>query len=162
MIVLGIDPGLATTGYAVVEDQANTFVLHDSGLIRTKPRIPLPERLKQIFETLSQVGNRFSVQEMSCEKLFFSRNVKTAIQVAQARGVVLLYGAMNNLPVFEYTPSNVKMCLTGYGSADKKQMQKMVRLLLNLEKAPKVDDEADAMGIAICHLQNRRMACLNT
>ncbi|MDD2716615.1 MAG: crossover junction endodeoxyribonuclease RuvC [Candidatus Wallbacteria bacterium] len=163
MTVLGIDPGLAITGYAVIEEASNGFLLRESGLIRTKSTQELPARLREIFLKLTDLGKTFGVSEMACEKLFFEKNVKTGIAVAQARGVILLCAALSEIPVFEYPPSTVKLALTGYGAADKQQMQKMVRLLLNLKSAPKVDDEADAMGVAICHLQSRRiMQCSGT
>lgn len=156
MIVLGIDPGIAITGFAVVEEQNSGFRLCHSGLIRTPAGIPLELRLKQLFQKLEELDRGYGFREMACEKLFFSRNVKTAMSVSHARGVILLYAALHDINVTEYTPGTVKQTITGYGSADKKQMQKMAQMLLNLKQIPAVDDEADAMGIAICHLQHRR------
>ncbi|MDD5091658.1 MAG: crossover junction endodeoxyribonuclease RuvC [Candidatus Wallbacteria bacterium] len=158
MVVLGIDPGLATLGYAVIGERSGGFLLHESGVVRTAPELPFPYRLKEIFVKLESIGSKHGVGEMACESLFFTRNAKTCINVAHARGVVVLLSALRNIRFFEYTPTKVKSTLTGYGKADKKQMQKMMKLLLNLERVPAVDDEADAMALAICHLQHRRFA----
>lgn len=150
MRILGIDPGTGILGFGVVEvGRQPTFV--DAGVIRTKRHQPEPERLAIIFEGLNDIINTSQPNMLSVEKLFFARNVTTAMSVAQARGVVLLVAQQHNLPVFEYTPMQIKLSITGYGKADKKQMQEMVRVLLNLRTVPKPDDAADALAAALTH-----------
>lgn len=154
-IVLGIDPGTASTGYGVVGQTVNgEFELLACGVIRTLPTEPMHKRLHEIFHDLSALLDEFEPSEMAVEKLFFGRNVTTAISVGQARGVVLLAGAMRDLNIAEYTPAEIKQSLTGYGKADKRQMQEMAQRLLGLSDIPRPDDAADGVAIAICHLQN--------
>lgn len=155
MIVLGIDPGFAITGYAVIGDRGNGFMLYESGVVRTKPRDGFSYRLLKIYNRLIEIHRAYSVNVMACEQLFFNRNVRTAINVAQARGVVVLFSAIHNIGFSEYAPLEIKRAVTGDGGADKHQVKRMVRMLLNLKEEPKVDDEADAMAIAICHLINK-------
>lgn len=152
MVVMGVDPGTATTGYGVVA-QADGLHLVACGVISTSAGMPLAERLLTIHRQLTALIAQHRPEAVAVEELFFSKNVRTAISVSQARGVVLLTAAQAGVPVFEYKPGEVKQAVTGYGGADKAQMQEMVRLLLNLDQAPQPDDAADAVAIALCHLQ---------
>lgn len=160
-VVLGIDPGTATTGYGVVAQRVDgTFDLLACGVIRTEPEQLMHLRLREIFEDLQSLIQRYHPDEVAVEELFFGRNVTTAITVGQARGAALLAAALNNLPVAEYTPATVKQALTGYGNADKLQMQMMVQSLLELEEVPRPDDAADGVAVALCHLQTARYQSL--
>jgi crossover junction endodeoxyribonuclease RuvC len=150
MRILGIDPGTGLMGFGVIETGRKPQLI-DAGVIRTKVNQPESERLQIIFDGLHEIVKSSKPQIVSVEKLFFARNVTTAMSVAQARGVVLLVAQQHNLPIFEYTPMQIKQSLTGYGKADKKQMQEMVRLLLNLKEIPKPDDAADALAAALTH-----------
>jgi len=156
MRILGIDPGTAITGIGVVEKQGNKLIPIHYGCITTPAHSPLTERLVTLHEKLNDTIKEFKPNEISVEEVFFSRNVKTAISVAHARGVILLAAAKANLAVGEYTPPQIKLAVTGYGKADKKQMQQMVKTLLHLDKIPKPDDAADALAVAICHLHSAR------
>lgn len=153
MLVLGIDPGTAITGFGLVE-QDDEQRLVGAGAILTPAGTPLPERLLTIHQQLSGVIDAFRPDAVAVEELFFSKNVRTAMSVGHARGVVLLAAAQAGLPIYHYKPSEVKVAVTGYGNADKAQVQEMVRLLLHLDETPKPDDVADAIAIAICHLQS--------
>lgn len=155
MRILGIDPGTGICGFGVIElgnnnhrDQAKAL---DYGVISTPPRTPLPDRLLDIYESMHEIIKANRPDVVSIEKLFFSKNITTGITVAEARGVILLVCKQHNIPTFEYTPNEIKKVLTGYGSADKKQMQEMVRQHLKLNQAPKPDDAADALAAAITH-----------
>ena len=154
MITLGIDPGTAITGYGCVFMKGNTFEVLDYGCITTKADWSLGERLQKIFLEINKLINKFTPNCLAIESIFFNRNIRTAISVAQARGVVLLAGTMAHLSVSDYTPPQVKLAVTGYGKADKKQMQQMIKTLLNLDETPKPDDAADALAVAICHLHS--------
>lgn len=156
MIILGIDPGTATTGYGLIEKNGQKHSLIKHGCVLTPAHTPLPERLDAIFDELSALIDEHRPDHMAVEELFFSSNAKTAIAVGQARGVILLAGRKKGLPVYEYTPLEVKMALTGYGRADKNQIQQMVKTLLGLKEIPKPDDAADAVAIAICHANSYR------
>ncbi|HSH36429.1 crossover junction endodeoxyribonuclease RuvC [Schnuerera sp.] len=156
MIILGIDPGLAIVGYGVVEYIGNRYGVLDYGVIRTDSKTSFPERLKIIYDELSILIEKYNPDDFAIEELFFNKNVKTAIQVGQARGVEILSAINKGLEVYEYTPLQIKQAVAGYGRADKKQVQEMVKLLLNLKKIPKPDDAADALAVAICH-----SSCLN-
>ena len=153
MLILGIDPGTAITGYGLVE-QIDELRLVDAGAILTPAGTPLAERLLTIHQQLSDLISAFEPDAVAVEELFFSKNVRTAMSVGHARGVVLLAAAQAGLPIYHYKPSEVKVAVTGYGAADKPQVQEMVRLLLGLEETPKPDDVADAIAVAICHLQS--------
>lgn len=153
MLILGIDPGTAITGYGLVE-QIDELRLVDAGAILTPVGTPLPERLLTIHKQLSSLISSFKPDAVAVEELFFSKNARTAMSVGHARGVVLLTAAQAGLPIFHYKPSEVKVAVTGYGAAAKPQVQEMVRLLLELEETPKPDDVADAIAVAICHLQS--------
>lgn len=159
--VLGIDPGTASTGYGVVvETVSGDYELIACGVIRTTPEQPMHLRLREIFLDIRSLIREFQPHEVAVEELFFGRNVTTAISVGQARGAALLAAALSDLPVVEYTPAAIKQALTGYGNADKYQMQAMVRQLLELEEAPYPDDAADGVAIALCHLQTGRYHAL--
>lgn len=151
MRIIGIDPGIAIVGFGIVEKQGSQLKPVQYGSIQTEAGLPVPLRLKQIFEAMQSLLHTYQPEEMAVEKLFFNRNVTTAFTVGQARGVILLSAELAGIPVYEYTPLQVKQAVTGYGGAEKKQIQEMVRLLLKLKEAPKPDDVADALGIAITH-----------
>jgi crossover junction endodeoxyribonuclease RuvC len=158
MRIIGIDPGYAITGFAVVDYNGNHFDLVKSGAIETKAGVPLPVRLTKIYDDMQLLVNEYKPDAISIEELFFNRNTTTAIGVAQGRGAVLIVAAKNNVPIYEYTPLQVKQGVVGYGRADKKQVQMMVKTILNLEKVPKLDDTTDAIAIAICHAHSYRFA----
>lgn len=150
MIIIGIDPGYAITGFGVIEYTANHFRTIDFGVISTKAGVPFELRLLTIFQELEALITRYRPDVMAVEELFFSKNTTTAIGTAQARGVILITGAKAGISVYEYTPMQVKLAVTGYGRADKVQVSQMIKVLLHLDKAPKVDDASDALAIAIC------------
>jgi crossover junction endodeoxyribonuclease RuvC len=151
MRILGIDPGTGILGFGVIELVKGQPVLVDGGVIRTPVKEDDAVRLVTIYEELTDIIAQTKPDIMSVEKLFFARNVTTAMTVAQARGVVLLCGMQAGLEIFEYTPMQIKQAVTGYGRADKKQMQEMVRVILKLKEIPKPDDAADALAAAITH-----------
>jgi crossover junction endodeoxyribonuclease RuvC len=157
MVVLGIDPGTATTGYGLVtETESGGLQAVSYGVIRTPPGLPMPERLLILFQRIKEILLLHQPDSGAVEKLFFQRNVTTAITVGQARGVILLAMAEAGCSVAEYNPMEVKQAVCGYGGADKNQVQQMVTALLNLAEVPKPDDAADALAIAICHLNSSR------
>ncbi len=151
MRILGIDPGTGIFGFGVIDVVKNKPKLVTAGVVRTPAHTPLPERLIEIYDGLSEIIAETKPTIMSIEKLFFAQNVTTAISVSHARGVAMLVGQQSNMEIAEYTPLQIKQTLTGYGRADKKQMQEMVRLHLNLQSIPKPDDAADALAAAITH-----------
>lgn len=154
MIVLGIDPGSATTGYGVVARTSDGAVsLLECGVIRTGPGQPLAARLRQIFEGVSEVLARHAVDELAVETVFYARNVRTTVVLGHARGAALLAGALRDLPVAEYAPAEVKNAIVGSGRATKEQMQFMVQQLLRLRSQPRPADAADAVAVALCHCQ---------
>ncbi|HZG13993.1 MAG TPA: crossover junction endodeoxyribonuclease RuvC [Candidatus Bathyarchaeia archaeon] len=155
MRIIGIDPGIAIVGFGVLEKKGSQLIPIQYGSIQTEAGLSVPLRLKQIFESMQSLLATYKPDEMAVEKLFFNKNVTTAFTVGQARGVILLAAELAGIPVHEYTPLQVKQAVTGYGAADKKQIQEMVRILLKLQKVPKPDDVADALGIAITHAQFR-------
>lgn len=153
-VAVGIDPGTASTGYGVVGMTVNgDFVLLACGVIRTAAGEPMHLRLLEIHTDVSNLFDEFRPDSIAVEKLFFGRNVTTAISVGQARGAVLLAAAQKQVPVAEYTPAEVKQAIAGYGNAEKRQVQEMVQRLLNLDDIPRPDDAADGVAIAVCHLQ---------
>lgn len=158
MRILGIDPGFAITGYSIIDYIGNKFKLIDSGAVTTKAGVSFPLRLEKIYDDLSMLIDTYKPDAMSVEELFFNNNVKTAINVAQARGVVLVVGRKKNIPTFEYTPLQVKQAVVGYGRADKMQVQRMVKTILKVDKLPKLDDITDSMAIAICHAHSAKFA----
>lgn len=157
MRIIGIDPGTGILGFGVVDVIKGKTTLVTAGVITTPPHTPIDERLEEIFDGLTEIIAETKPEVMSIEKLFFSRNVTTAISVAQARGVAILTGRKGKLSIAEYTPQQIKQTLTGYGRADKKQVQEMVRLQLDLTEVPKPDDCADALAAAITHYMMSRI-----
>jgi crossover junction endodeoxyribonuclease RuvC len=161
MLVIGIDPGTAITGYGLVrEDESGGLSAVDYGVINTSSGLSMPQRLLELYRRLSEILLLHRPESGAVEKLFFQRNVRTAISVGQGRGVVLLTLAQANLSVAEYTPLEIKQAVAGYGGADKNQVQQMVRALLNLDNVPQPDDAADALAVAICHLHTYRVQTL--
>ena len=158
MIALGIDPGTAITGYGIVKDAPDGRLFEiDHGVIRTDPKTPYPLRLKKIHDDIAFLIEQHRPQVAAIEELFFSKNASTAMVVGQARGVVILTAVLAGLELSEYTPIQVKEAVTGYGRAEKMQVQYMVKTLLGLAEIPKPDDAADALALAICHLHSYRM-----
>ena len=151
MIILGIDPGYAIVGVGVINFDGNKFKVIDYFAITTKAGTPFEKRLKEIYDGVNEVIEKYKPTHMAIEELFFNDNAKTAIHVGQARGVIVLAGINNGLEIFEYTPLQVKQAVVGYGRADKAQVQQMTKALLNLNSVPKPDDVADALAIALCH-----------
>jgi len=154
-IILGIDPGIADTGFGVIQENGgNNINCLDYGSIQTVANQYLPDRLDIIHKELKKIILKYKPEKIGVEQLFFCNNAKTALIVGQARGVVLLTARQNNVPVIEFTPLQVKQAVSAYGKATKLQVQKMVKLILNLEKIPKPDDAADALAVAICAINN--------
>lgn len=158
MRILGIDPGFAIVGYGIVDYVGNKFSVVDYGAATTAAGENIFTRLKLIYDEISEIIARIKPDCMAIEELFFNTNSKTAITVAEARGILIIAAMNAGIPVFEYTPLQVKQAVTGYGRADKNQVQQMIKILLNLEKIPKPDDAADALAIAICHAHSARNA----
>lgn len=153
MVILGIDPGYAIVGYGGIEYVFNKYRTLGYGAVTTDAGQSFDLRLEIIFNEMNRILDKCKPDVMSIEKLYFQNNQKTAIDVAQARGVILLAAKLKSVPIYEYTPLQVKTAVTGYGKAKKEQVMEMTRRLLNLEKMPKLDDTADALAIAICHTQ---------
>jgi crossover junction endodeoxyribonuclease RuvC len=158
MIILGIDPGIAITGYGVIKYEGNKFNVIDYGAVTTEAKIPMPQRLSVINIELSALIEKYKPDAFAVEELFFNKNVKTALTVGHARGVILFTAYNHGLNIFEYTPLQVKQAVVGYGRAEKQQIQQMVKILLNLREIPKPDDVADALAIALCHAHSSSMA----
>lgn len=169
MRIIGIDPGTATTGYGVIETPflnprgkpfkprgnkntktTSNFSCIKYGLIKTSPKIPMAERLLKLYTELEKLVSEYRPDVIAVENIYFFKNLKTALPVSQAKGVILLAAAKKRIPVFEFAPPQVKMAITGYGRAEKKQLQKMIKVLLRLDEIPSPDDAADALGIAVC------------
>ena len=158
MITIGIDPGTAITGYGIIrENPDGSLDTITYGVIITSTELPMPKRLQVIYQKLSEIIHLHRPDHGAVEKLFFHRNVTTAISVGQGRGVAILALAQADTPVAEYTPLQIKQAVAGYGAADKNQVQQMVRALLGLNEIPRPDDAADALAIAICHLHSAKM-----
>jgi crossover junction endodeoxyribonuclease RuvC len=155
MRILGIDPGYAIMGYGVLDYNGNKFKTVEYGSVETEAGIAMPKRLEMLYDGLSDIIKRLEPEEAAIEELFFNRNVTTAINVGEARGVALLACVQGGLEVYEYTPLQIKQSLVGYGRAEKKQVQTMVKVILNLDAVPKPDDTADAVAAAICHAHSR-------
>lgn len=160
MLVLGIDPGTAITGYGLVKGEGDDLTLVAYGAITTSSDWPLPERLQHIYRELTALVEDRQPTAVAVEELFFSKNVRTALSVGQARGVALLAAANAGLPIHEYTPLQVKQAIAGYGQATKDQVQQMVRMLLGLDSVPQPDDAADAIAVAICHIHSAKLTAL--
>ena len=158
MRILGIDPGYAITGYSIIDYIGNKFNLIDSGAVTTKAGLSFPVRLTKIYDDVSDIIDTYKPDAIAIEELFFNNNAKTAINVAQARGIVLTVGCKKNIPTYEYTPLQIKQAVAGYGRADKIQVQKMVKTILNVDKLPKLDDTTDSMAAAICHAHSSKVS----
>lgn len=158
MIILGIDPGYAIVGIGVIEYKGGKIRYIKHGAITTPAGMPPTERLRIIYNEINMLIDKYNPDAVAIEELFFNSNQKTAIMVAQARGVLLVAVANRDIPLYEYTPLQVKQSMTGYGRADKKQIQAMVKMLLKLEGIPKPDDAADALAIAITHTQSSKLS----
>ncbi len=157
MLILGIDPGVAITGYGIVSSEGNRFKIIEYGVVLTGPEMELAQRLLKISQDITAIISRYRPDVMAIEELFFNKNAKTALTVGHGRGVAILAAASQGLPVCEYTPLQVKQAVAGYGRAEKSQMQSMVKTLLCLPEIPKPDDAADALAVAICHAHSAVM-----
>lgn len=160
LIVMGIDPGIAILGYGVLRIEGNRYGIIDSGALITTPELSMPERLSYIYKNLTELLKLHKPDAFAVEELFFNKNTKTALTIGHARGVIILAASNLDIPIYEYTPLQVKQSIVGYGRADKKQMQQMVKVLLNLKETPKPDDVADALAVAICHGSSSKFADL--
>ena len=158
MRILGVDPGYAISGYAIVDYEGNKFKVVKYGVVRNPSKMQMQKRLNKLFDKYSEIIQTYEPDHMAIEELFFNKNVKTAIAVGQARGVHIVAASQKNIPVYEYTPLQVKQGVVGYGRAEKKQVQEMVKLLLNLKTIPQPDDAADALAISICHAHTNRFS----
>lgn len=158
MRILGIDPGYGITGYSIVDYIGNKFKLITSGAVLTDSKMSFPLRLLKIYNELTMIINEYKPDAMSVEELFFNQNTKTAIMVAEARGVILIVGCKNNVPTYEYTPLQIKQAVVGYGRADKIQVQRMIKSILNVCDLPKLDDTTDSIAAAICHAHSAKFA----
>ena len=156
MRILGIDPGIAIVGYGVVDKVGNQYKTVAYDAVTTKAHTPLEDRLEKVYNGVCEIIKEYKPDAMSIEELFFNNNAKTALTVGQARGVIILAAVQNHVPVYEYTPLQVKQALTGYGRAGKTQIQQMMRSMLGLAEVPKPDDVADALAIAVCHGNSMR------
>jgi len=161
VLVLGVDPGTATTGYGVVEQLGGKEYLITYGTIRTAADQPMEQRLLKIYQEFNVLIDEFQPEAVAIEELFHHKNAKTVITVAQSRGVLLMTAAARGLEIGEYTPLQVKQAVSGYGNADKKQVQIMVQKILRMEQVARPDDAADALAIAICHIHSYRLGRLN-
>ena len=162
MLAIGIDPGTAITGYGVIrEGQDGSLEVIDYGVIETSSKDSMPERLVQLYQKLKIIIDLHKPQSGAVEKLFFARNVRTALSVGQARGVALLALAEVGVELSEYSPNEVKQAVAGYGGADKNQVQSMVQALLELDQVPQPDDAAEALAVAICHIHSARIRSLS-
>ncbi|GAE87053.1 crossover junction endodeoxyribonuclease RuvC [Acetivibrio straminisolvens] len=157
MIIMGIDPGFAITGYGIVKYEGNRFTPVDYGAITTESSMELPKRLLILHNDLMEIIEKYKPAAISIEELFFNKNIKTALAVGHGRGVAVLAAAQSGIDVFEYTPIQVKQSIVGYGRAEKAQVQQMVKAILNLPAIPKPDDVADALAVAVCHAHSYKM-----
>lgn len=161
MRILGIDPGIARTGWGIIESQKSKVKSQKYGCIETSAGLDTSQRLRHIYRSVVKIINEYKPDVMVVEELFFNTNAKTALIVGQARGVVLLSASENNLPIVSYTPLQVKVAVTGYGRADKNQIGQMVKTILKLKEIPKPDDVTDALAIAITHAFSKKMKSFN-
>ena len=157
MIVLGIDPGIANTGYGFIKAESSTFSLLDFGCIQTSPKDESTQRLKAIYDELIQLASEYQPEFFALEDLFFSKNVSSAFAVGEARGVIKLVAANTDRQLYNYPPVQVKEAVVGYGKASKRQVQEMVKLLLRLKEIPRPDHAADALAVAICHARSYKI-----
>ncbi len=158
MIILGIDPGYGITGYGIIDYTGNHFKLITSGSIETKKGVPFPKRIQKIYDDMMTLIEEYKPDAVSVEELFFNKNITTGIQVAHGRGAVVIAASKTDTPIYEYTPLQIKQAVTGYGRADKKQVQTMVKAILNINSIPKLDDTTDAIAVAICHAHSSKFA----
>lgn len=156
MRILGVDPGTAIVGYSIVDFEKGKYQIIDYGCIYTHKDEDMPYRLEKIYNELETLIKLWKPNDMAIEELFFFKNQKTVIKVGQARGVIMVCGQKNNLDIFSYTPLQVKMGVAGYGRADKAQIQEMVKLILKMDEIPKPDDAADALALAITHINSKK------
>ena len=156
MIIIGIDPGLATVGFGVIEKVEEKIIPVSYGCIRTSAEKQTSERLLEIYNEIKTLFEKYDPQIVAIEKLFFNKNVTSAMSVSEARGVILLAAQQKQIPLFEYTPAQIKQAITGTGRADKRQMQEMIKRLLGLDELPRPDDAADGLSIALCHIHIMR------
>ena len=157
MRILGIDPGFGIIGFGVIDKENSGLSVIDYGVITTPKEMPFNERLRVIYDSMNALLDRYKPDEVSIEELYFNKNITTGIKVAEARGIILLTFQQHKLPIFEYTPQDIKLALTGQGRATKHQMQFMVKTLLRLTKIPRPDDAADAVAVALCHSQTNQI-----
>ncbi|NLU10884.1 MAG: crossover junction endodeoxyribonuclease RuvC [Tepidanaerobacter acetatoxydans] len=157
MLIMGVDPGIAISGYGIISNEQNNCYVVEYGVIRTPPKFSMPYRLKQIHEGYLELIQKYKPDVVAVEELFFNKNAKTIISVGQARGVAVLAAALSKIEVFEYTPLQVKQAVVGYGHADKRQVQQMIKASFNLEELPKPDDAADALAVALCHMNSYKL-----
>jgi crossover junction endodeoxyribonuclease RuvC len=158
MIIMGIDPGFAITGYGIVKYEGNRFASIDYGAVTTDSSMELPKRMLLLYNGLTDIIKEFRPEAIAIEELFFNKNTKTALNVGHGRGVAVLAAAQSGIDVFEYTPLQVKQAVVGYGRAEKAQVQQMIKVILNLSEIPKPDDVADALAVAVCHGSSYKMA----
>jgi crossover junction endodeoxyribonuclease RuvC len=156
MIIIGIDPGLATVGFGVIQKVEEKIIPVSYGCIRTSAEKQTSERLLEIYNETKALFEKYNPQIVAIEKLFFNKNVTSAMRVSEARGVILLAAQQKQIPLFEYTPAQIKQAITGTGHADKQQMQEMITRLLGLDELPRPDDAADGLSIALCHIHIMR------
>jgi crossover junction endodeoxyribonuclease RuvC len=152
MLVLGVDPGMAIMGYGLVEERDRCLKTIDYGVVTTPADMKTSERLVRIYESVNHLISLYKPDAVAVEELFFNKNAKTALIIGHARGVAILAAAQREIPLYEYTPLQVKQAVVGYGRAEKNQIQQMVKMLLNLKEVPKPDDAADALAVSICHI----------
>ena len=162
MIILGIDPGLAIVGFGVIDKQKNKTEVIDYGVIRTPKEDTLPIRLEKVYKGMCELIDKYKPEQVAIEELFFNTNITTGIAVAEARGVIILACINKGCKLFEYTPLQIKQALTGNGRADKQQVQYMVKNILGLNEMPKPDDAADALAVALCHMQTNSIMSDNS
>lgn len=160
MLIMGIDPGIAISGFGFVDGKDNKYTVVEYGVIKTDTNLSIPQRLKCIYKGYLDLMRKYKPDAIAVEELFYNKNAKTIITVGQARGVAILAASLLNIEVFEYTPLQVKQAVVGYGRADKLQVQEMIRILLHLDSIPKPDDAADALAAALCHLNSSRINSL--
>jgi crossover junction endodeoxyribonuclease RuvC len=151
MVILGIDPGFARAGWAVLEVQSSKFKVQKCGCIETSKETASQERLVDVYRQVCALIKKYKPDVLAIEELFFTNNAKTAFKVGEARGVIILAGAIQKIPVFSYTPLQIKIAVTGYGQADKTQVGRMVKVILKLKESPKLDDTVDAIAVALTH-----------
>jgi crossover junction endodeoxyribonuclease RuvC len=156
MIILGIDPGFARVGWAIMDAQSSKYNLRNCGCVETSKDMPSDERLVDVYKQVCKLIKKYKPGALAIEELFFTNNAKTAFKVGEARGVIILSGAIQDIPIFSYTPLQVKIAVTGYGNADKPQVGRMLKAILKLREMPKLDDTVDAIAVALTHAFTKR------